>query len=299
MTQKQQPQVQADHGIPLLDTSHIHRKTIDITYGSQSEAQKLDIYLPESGEGPFPVILAIHGGAFKLGDKADVQLRPMLEGLKRGYAVVSVNYRLSGEATFPAQIHDVKAAIRWVKANAGHYQLNNERIALWGGSAGGHLSSLAGTSAYAKELEDLSMGNAEYASNVQAVVDWYGPTNFLTMDELFEQSEVAGLERHHADDSPESLLMGRPIAEVPDQVHAANPETYISQQSPPFFIQHGTKDPLIPVQQSVIMYHKLAAAIGPERVRLELLDGAGHGGLEFETEANVGRVLDFLDLYLK
>ena len=100
------------------EVSAIKRKWQDIAYANLSPSQKLDIYLPDEGDGPFPVIVSVHGGAFMFGDKVDGQLTPMLEGLKRGYAVVSINYRLSGEALFPANITDVKAAIRGVKANA-------------------------------------------------------------------------------------------------------------------------------------------------------------------------------------
>ena len=157
---------------------NIKLKWLDIAYATTSTAQKLDVYLPE-GNGPFPVILSIHGGAFKAGDKRDGQLMPMLEGLKRGYAVVSINYRLSPEAIFPAQIYDVKAAVRWIRANAKQYKFNPDKIAAWGGSAGGTLTALVGTSGDVKELEDLSLGNPTQSSRVQAVVDWFGQTDFL------------------------------------------------------------------------------------------------------------------------
>ncbi|WP_317972926.1 alpha/beta hydrolase [Paenibacillus sp. CCS19] len=280
-------------------TRSITRQWLDVAYGTQSTSQKLDIYLPENGEGPFPVIMHIHGGAFMFGDKADDQLRPMLTGLARGYAVISINYRLSGEALFPAQIYDVKAAIRWIKMNAASYQLDASRIALWGGSAGGHLSALAGTSAHDEELDDPHRERMTVTSEVQAVVDWFGPTNFLTMDELFVHSAVRPHQVHHAADSPESRLLGSPIAEVPELVQAANPETYISERTPPFLIQHGTHDPLIPTMQSVVFAEKLRAVIGSDKVSLELLEGAGHGGEAFETTANVNRVLNFIDQYLR
>lgn len=287
------------HTIPSVNTDHIRRKWLNLPYAAQSKAQQLDIYLPEVGEGPFPIILAVHGGAFKMGDKADFQLKPMLEGLKRQYAIVSINYRLSGEAIFPAQIYDVKAAIRWIKANASEYHLDASRIAAWGGSAGGNLVSLIGTSSHVQELEDLSMGNADFSCEVQVVVDWFGPTNFLTMDDLFVHSEVEGKQKHNAPDSPESQLLGQTITDVPEKVMMANPETYISSQTPPFFIQHGTRDPLIPTQQSVIFAEKLVDVLGSDTVKLELLEGAGHGGPEFETVENVSKVLDFIDHYLK
>ncbi|CAM4459055.1 alpha/beta hydrolase [Paenibacillus tarimensis] len=288
-----------DNKIPMLNTNHINRKWLNLPYGTHLPAQQLDIYLPESGDGPFPVIMAIHGGAFKGGDKADVQLKPMLEGLSRQYAVVSINYRLSGEAIFPAQIHDIKAAIRWVKASGTNYRLDGEKIALWGGSAGGHLAALAGTSAHITELEDAAAGSFEHSCHVQAVVDWFGPTDFLTMDELFAESDVEPALVHLAADSPESLLIGNKITEEPEKVRAANPETYISRHTPPFFIQHGTRDAIIPAMQSVILYEKLKKAIGEDDVQLELLEGAGHSGPEFETEDNICKVLDFIDMHLK
>ncbi|WP_018976261.1 alpha/beta hydrolase [Saccharibacillus kuerlensis] len=273
----------------------------DIPYHFESEAQKLDIYLPDQDntEAPYPVIVSIHGGAFKEGDKADLQVRPMLEGLKRGYAVISINYRLSGEAIFPAQIHDVKTAIRWIKANADKYRLDRKRIALWGGSAGGHLSALAGTSARNRVLEDISTGAEDYMPDVQAVIDWFGPTNFLIMDQLFRESEMQPQLIHLDPDSPESLLLGRPISEATQLAAAANPESHITSDAPPFYIQHGTHDPLIPFKQSMMLAEQLRIAIGESKVRLEILEGAGHGGSEFECPENVDKILDFLDEVLK
>ena len=121
---------------PGAKNQDIKNKFLDIAYADKSKAEKLDIYLPNEGKGPFPVIIFIHGGAFMFGDKADDQVNPALEGVKRGYAVVSVNYRMSGEAVFPAAIQDVKAAIRFVRANAAKYHLDPKRIASFGNSAG-------------------------------------------------------------------------------------------------------------------------------------------------------------------
>jgi len=285
---------------PPADTDHIKRKFLDIPYANLSSAERLDIYLPDESEGPFPVIVAIHGGAFMGGDKADMQLLPILEGLKRGYAVVAVNYRLSGEAKFPALVHDVKAAVRWMRANAQHYHLDPAKIAAWGGSAGGYLASMLGTSARVQELEDLSLGNPDQPCHVQAVVAWFGPTDFLKMDEQLTEGGMppgAGME-HSSANSPESLLLGKQITQIPDLVKAANPETYITPAAPPFFLQHGTQDDTVPVQQSINFASKLEQALGKDRVRLELLEGAGHGDPQFETPDNVKKVLDFIDKYV-
>ncbi len=286
---------------PDADTDHVKRKYLDIPYADLSPSQKLDVYLPDEGEGPFPVIVSIHGGAFMACDKADMQVLPMLEGLERSYAVVAVNYRLSWEAIFPALVHDVKAAVRWIRANTQRYHFDPKRIAAWGGSAGGYLASMLGTSAGVSELEDLSLGNAEQPSHVQAVVAWFGPTDFLKMDEYLTERGLPpepGTE-HSGANSPESLLLGRQITEIPDRVKAANPETYITSAAPPFFLQHGTMDPVVPVQMSINFAAKLERVLGRDQVQLELLQGAEHGDPQFESRENVEKVLDFLDRHMK
>jgi acetyl esterase/lipase len=286
---------------PPANTDHVKRRFLDIPYADLSPAQELDVYLPDEGKGPFPVIVSIHGGAFMSWDKADSQVLPMLEGLKRGYAVVAVNYRLSWEAIFPAQVHDVKAAVRWIRANARRYHLDPDRIAAWGGSAGGYLASMLGVSAGVRELEDLSLGNPEQPSHVQAVVAWYGPTDFLKMD---GQLAERGLEpepgtEHSGANSPESLLLGEQITRVPELVRAANPETYITPAAPPFFLQHGTLDDVVPVQMSINLAAKLERVLGEDRVQLGLVEGAGHRDPQFETPDNVRKVLGFLDKHIK
>ncbi|MEW5868152.1 MAG: alpha/beta hydrolase [Chloroflexota bacterium] len=286
---------------PAADTNHIQRKYLDIAYAQVSESEKLDIYLPADGEGPFPVILGIHGGAFMGCDKADLHVLPMLEGLDRNYAVVSINYRLSWEAKFPALVHDAKAAVRWIRAHAEPYHFDPDKIAAWGGSAGGYLSTMLGTTANVKELEDLSLGNPYQPCNVQAVVAWFGPTDFLKMDEQLAANGMmppVGF-RHSEANSPESLLLGQLITEIPEKVRAANPETYIHPNMPPFYLQHGTGDATVPVQQSIEFAEKLKRALGEDRVILELLEGAEHADEAFNTLENVNKMLDFIDRHLK
>ena len=284
---------------PMMDTSHIERKWLDVAYANQSAAQKLDIYLPDKGDGPFPVIVSIHGGAWMFGDKGDVKNLHFLEGLKRNFAVVCMNYRLSDEAKFPKQIYDCKAAVRYLRANAEAYHLDAERIAAWGASAGAHLAALLGTSRKVRKLEDLTMGNAKHSSAVHAVVDWYGPAeNFLKMDEQLKASGM-GEPDHSSPESPESLLLGRPITDVPDLVRFASPMTYVKANMPPFLIQHGLKDELVPVQQSLNFTAEVEKVADTKRATLEILNDAMHGDPLFETSQNVARVLDFLELQLK
>jgi len=283
--------------IPDADTTHIARKMFDIAYADLSPAQRLDIYWPAAGNGPFPVIVAIHGGAFMGGDKRDVQLEPMLVGLERDYAVVSINYRMSGEAKFPALVHDVKAAIRWVRANAEQFLFDPTRIAVWGGSAGGYLALMTGVAADVATLDDPTLGNAEFPCHVQAVVDWFGPTDFLRMDAQLAESGMAppAAFSHSGANSPESLLLGRQITEVPDLVCAANPESYLHENAPPFFIQHGDMDEVVPYQQSVYFAARAQVILGMARVHLDLLPGARHADPAFAAPENIQKVLAFLD----
>ncbi len=282
------------------DISALKNKYLDIPYAALSGAQKLDIYLPDEGDGPFPVILSIHGGGFMAGDKRDIQVEPMLKGLKRGYAVVSVNYRLSGEATWPAQIKDCKAAVRWIKANADRYNLDRDRIVAWGGSAGGHLSAMLGTSGDVNKLEGKELGNPDQSSRIQAVIDWFGPTNFLAMDDQLKESGVENPMQHSVPDSPESWLLGANLPDVPERVKEANPETYITADDPPFFIQHGLEDSLVPYQGSVLLGRKLGKELGYNKVYLELFTATGHGnGPAFYTDENISKIFSFMDKHLE
>lgn len=271
------------------------REWRDLPYASASPSQRLDLYLP-AAQGPFPVVVWVHGGAWRMGSKAlgpDAVQRRVLD---RGFALASVEYRLSDEAVFPAQIHDVKAAVRFLRANHERFGLDADRIAGWGDSAGGHLVALLGTSAGEETLEG-DLGNAGVDSRIQAVVDWYGPTDFLRMD---EQAGAIGCgdraTPHSSPDSPESQLVGGVITRRPDRVRAADPVTYAGGEEPPFLIQHGTADCVVPYPQSVLLRDALREA-GAD-VELDLLDGAGHGGPAFSTDRNMARVLDFLGRHL-
>ncbi|MDD9975713.1 MAG: alpha/beta hydrolase [Candidatus Poribacteria bacterium] len=238
----------------------------DIAYVADGhERQKLDLYVPETGEN-LPLIIWIHGGAWRGGDKKNYIRR---EYLKAGYAGASLNYRLSQHAIFPAQIEDVKVAVRWLRANAETYRLDPNRFAAWGSSAGGHLVAMLGT---AGDVDEFEVGeNLEVSSRVQAVVDYFGPTDFLQMD---AQSLPDGLV-HDAPDSPESQLVGGPIQEHKDRVAKANPITYVSEDDSPFLIIHGDRDKLVPYQQSVLLKDALEKVGVP--VTFYKVEGGGHG----------------------
>ena len=269
----------------------------DLAYASRSEAEKLDIYLPE-GSGPFPLVVSVHGGAFMMGDKGDpFAVEGFDQLLQAGYALASINYCLSGEVIAPAQIQDVKAAVRWLRAHAREYHLKPEKIGAWGASAGGNLVALLGVSCSVPVLEGADLGNATQSSCVQAVIDWFGPTDFGQMDSQFAGNGCP--QTHNDPDSPESRLVGAPIQLRPDLVKAANPITYVTPFAPPFLIMHGTEDCIIPPQQSQLLYNALLAAIGVDKVTLVFLHGAGHGGPQFFESSSMKRVINFLDCHIK
>ncbi len=270
----------------------------DLAYASVSPAQKLDLYFPD-GNGPFPVVLMVHGGAFMFGDKADPPSQAGTDALlDHGFAVANLNYRLSGEAIAPAQIQDVKTAVRWLRAHAMEYYLHPDKFGAWGASAGANLVALLGTASGIPALEGAELGNPEVSSRVQAVIDWFGPTDFLQMDR--QLIELGFPPSHDDPGSPESLLIGAPIQTRPDLVKAVNPITYITSEAAPFLIEHGTCDSTVPYLQSKILAEGLASTAGAGRVTFTPLEGAIHGGgPQFWDSTNVELVLGFLDKFLK
>jgi acetyl esterase/lipase len=267
----------------------------DVAYATNSSAQKMDIYVP-AGAGPFPVVVLIHGGAFKAGDKA-MEATNAAKLVSNGYVAISINYRLSGEAVFPAAVHDCKAAVRFIRANASTYRINPNKIGTWGASAGGHLSAMLGTSGGDTYLEGTQGANLTTSSTVQASIDWFGPINFATM---VSEGLVLGFAASYNVNN-ESQYLGVD-ANAPANiaiVNKSNPTTYIDANDPPFWIQVGSADPLIPYTQSLNFYNSLKAVLGDSKVGYELINGAGHGGTQFSTEANLSKAITFFNSKLK
>ena len=248
----------------------------EFAYGRDSAAQKLDLYPPgeAASNAPAPLVVWIHGGAWRSGDKRPA---PHLDLLRSaGFAVASINYRLSGEATFPAQIHDGKAAIRWLRAHAADHQLDPRRIGVWGSSAGGHLAALLGTSGGVAELEGRVGDHLDQPSDVQAVCDWYGPTDLLRMSE--SRCEID----HDAADSPQSQLLGGLVQQRRAEAARANPITYLNAAAPPFLIMHGCNDRTVGILQSELLHAALTkAGVASEFIAVE---GATHAGEGFDAE---------------
>jgi acetyl esterase/lipase len=284
--------------LPQADVSHVARKYLDVVYANVSPNQLLDIYLPDAGDGPFPIILHLHGGAFEIGGRRDFHVLSWLRGLDRGYALVSVEYRLSGEAIFPAGIQDAKAAVRWLRAHGSEYRLDADRVAVVGGSSGANYAAMLCATGGEALFDDAALGNAEYTSDVQAAVDMFGPTDFLKMDEQLTANGLVPADHSEAT-SPETRYLGARIIEIPDKVRLANPITYVHKGMPPILIQHGTADSTVPVQQSVELARAIEERVGPDGFELDIFEGGVHDDLVFDSDENMARVFEFLDRCLK
>jgi len=259
--------------------------TEDVAFGKGGDrVLRMDIVHPRRRpERAMPVVVWVHGGGWRMGSKSSgmKRLKPLA---RRGYFCVSVEYQLSQEAIFPAQIQDCKCAIRYLRAHADQYGIDPARIGVWGPSAGGHLAALLGTSGGAKDLEGEG-GWADRSSDVQAVCDWFGPTDLgrLTPDDPASVNAATFVEQ----------LLGGPIEEKTALAEKASPVAYISGDEPPFLIMHGDEDTLVPLEQSRLLYDALSAAGVP--ASLYVVKGAGHG---FGDKKTMRIVMSFFDKHL-
>jgi len=254
----------------------------DIVYATHDGVKlKLDLYRPEAiAETPLPVVIWVHGGGWLNGSKDNC---PAAFLAARGFAVVSVSYRLTDVAQWPGQINDCSAAIRWIRENAGEYQLNPDAVGAWGSSAGGHLAALMGT----------RPGKNDEKIKLQAVCDWFGPTDLLAMPPNVV-SETRTYEQ--VSQSNGAKLLGTPVPDAPELAKDASALYHVSADDPPFLIMHGSEDPGVPISQST-RFHEALRSEGVEST-LVIIEGAGHGGSEFKTEAVHDQVTAFFQAHL-
>jgi acetyl esterase/lipase len=256
----------------------------DIVYTKAGTTElKLDLARPSQGDGPFPAMVVIHGGAWRAGSKADV--RPILpQFTNRGYVAISPQYRLCPKDAFPAQVHDMKAAVRWLKVNAKKYKVDPERIGAIGFSAGGHLALMLGLTSSADGLEgDVAAGSVD--SRIKAVVNYFGPTDLAA-------SDIPDVCKPWIKD----FLGGTP-QDKPETAAKASPLTFVSKDDAPILTFQGTKDPLVPFSQAIKLADAMSSAGVPGRV--ELLIGAQHGWAGAEMERTINDTFQFLDRSLK
>ena len=259
----------------------------DITYAS-ADGRKLtlDLYMPPNAKNPY-LIVWIHGGAWHSGTKDN----PPDNLLKSGYAMASVEYHLSTEARFPAMVFDIKAAIRFLRGQAEHYGYRKDKIAIWGSSAGGHLAALVGTTNGNPELEGKLGNYLNESSSVQAIIDFYGPSDFLT---ILGQSTPHGISVR----APAlALLLGRPVEQVQDLAKLASPVYQVDKSDPPILIMHGDQDNQVPVNQAI----ELKEAYDEKGLDATLIfvRGAGHADPLLFSDKYMKIVEDFLNRVLK
>jgi acetyl esterase/lipase len=256
----------------------------DLDYsGDEKVYHRLDIYLPQTEKQTYPVVIVIYGSAWFSNNLKEMAFSSLGKSLlDAGFAVVTPNHRSSADAKFPAQINDIKAVIRFVRANAANYQMDTTFIGITGFSSGGHLASLAGTSGGVNlhtvgsvtfDIEGDVGEYTSYSSSVNAVVDWFGPIDISVMDSCKRSKDV---------NSPEAILIGGPIDENLDKCALANPITYIDANDPPFLILHGDADPLVPLCQSELFFESLQKANVPSR--FVVVPGGQHGPGLFEKK---------------
>lgn len=272
----------------------------DVAYADDSPAQKLDVYLPEGPEAA-PVIVVVHGGGFRFGDENMAIIQPLFKAVERGYAVVSVDYRKSTEAPFPAALADVKAAVRWVRENAALYGFDPERIAIWGESAGAYLALMTALTPEVAELCGDVDENADESAAVQALVTFYAPVEFWVMD---AQAEALGMSASFSGDSSfESAFLGQAVGADEAFTYTSWWGSYTERLPADFalsaWVEVGDSDKRVPYTQSVELAQGLTEHLGEESVCLTVLPGADHEDAAFYTEENLAQVYDFLAAALK
>ena len=247
----------------------------------EGHSLKLDLYLPAKSEAS-RLVVWIHGGGWQAGSKEQCPISWLAE---QGYTVASISYRLTDKAIFPAQIHDCKAAVRWLRANAEKFGYKTDSIAVAGSSAGGHLAALLGTSGDVKALEGTVGGNLEHSSRVSAVIDYYGATDFVLRSKTQPQ-------RANAEGSIVYKLLGGGADKKVDLAKLASAVFHVTPDDPPFVVFHGDKDNKVLLDQSQRIQEVYAKAGLP--LTLHVLAGSGHGGQEFFSGKNRELVLKFL-----
>lgn len=262
----------------------------DVQYAKINDiVLKMDIYLPEDAKAAMPAVVYFHGGGWRRGSKSGCSAAIPLAA--KGYIVASVDYRLSQQAIFPAAIEDCKGAVRFLRANAAKYFIDPKSIITMGDSAGGHLASLMGTSAGAKDLEGTTGGNLDQSSTVQAVIDYYGPIDFIAI--IDQKSDV----KRGEIGAPEVQLLGGRTLEHKDLAIKASPLTYVTKDVPPFLIVHGEKDPRVPMEQPKAMLEAVKN-IGGEAT-LHIVKNGSHGFTAAQNAELIPVLTEFLDKHFK
>lgn len=284
---------------PVADIGWIKRKYLDIPYGMESKNQCFDLYLPQEGDGPFPLLIHIHGGGFAMGDKRDDHMNAYLSLLHYGFAVASVEYRFSSEAVFPGAVLDCREAVRYLRANAGEFKVDPDHFGVVGGSAGGNLAAMLAMNvpngAFPGEKGAECYWQDPYVS---VAVDMFGPISFKEMDDQARSNGISNVD-HDEPFSPESLYLGMPLPDAPQALcDQADPTSYASLNMCPLLVQHGTADTMVPYEQSENFVRQLEKKGLAPFVTFLAIPEAEHEDKAFFTDINMTLVRNFLQKHI-
>lgn len=279
-----------------FDVTSVRNRVLDIRYGALPE-QQLDLYYPEQGEGPFPLLLYIHGGGWRMGTRRICFLDCIIGAVEHGYAVASMDYRLVPGVCFPEFLYDVKTAVRWARANAAEYRLDSERIGAIGDSAGGTLALLLGFTAGMPGWGDEHYGWSGVSDAVQAVCAMYAPTVLDGDEEAWLREN--GLRRRIVGDGKADVYGEAFGTADRETLRRVSPVSLVHPDIPPVLLQHGRADALVPCQHSIFLARRIETLCSPDRVQLRLYPERDHGDRLFLGEANCREVLTFFDRLLK
>jgi len=273
--------------LTFCSVSSASQKILDVQYAKASDISlKLDLYLPDDSDKS-PLIVWIHGGAWRRGSKDSPSIEPLVE---KGYALASVDYRLSPVAPFPANIHDIKAAIRYLRAHAGKYGYDRERFTVSGSSAGGHLAALVGVSNGQDYLEGNLGDHLDQSSDIAAIVDFYGASNLTS---ILKQSTPHGLKVRVP---ALELVLGSQPEDVVELARLASPVFHADASDPPLLLIHGDQDPQMPINQAHELHGVYKDLNLP--VQFEVIHGGAHGGAAFFDEERLALIDWFLKKHL-
>lgn len=289
-----------------IDPIQFERCYLDVPYASEDPRQILDLWLPNEGEGPFPLIVFVHGGGWVSGDKRENTMPGVFKMPFLGYAVACIEYRLAPDVLWPEPLEDIRAAIRFLRAYAEQFNINAERIALMGNSAGGHLSCMVAALAGRPCMNGRRYGNLGYSDSVQCLVALYPPTDLYQCD-LCDRSTskeqqqatqgmvLRGITGERGMDRFYNQLLGVSCFDNPQIAAMASPINFVDSHFPYAYFLHGVQDRIIPYTQSVAMTRMVNEKCGEGRARLELFPSAGHGDPIMKSDDTLLKILDFID----
>lgn len=278
-----------------LDVTDIPEKYRDLRYYHTEEGTGfLDLYCPGSASSA-PLILVVSGGGWYFGRKSTSHIGQILTvALEEGFALASMACTSSKEKKFPWQIYEVKAAVRFLRTHAEEYGLNPNAFAFWSPSSGGHLSLMSALTCGLDEFDAPFLGYPEISAQMQAVVATYPPTDLTSFYSQFQELGITPLHPTQGSDCSEGLFIGAAPEENPELARKASPLNYITPEAPPVFLQHGCIDQVVPVTQSLNFYQKYCEIAGRDKIRLQLIEDAGHSDPRFKDRETCREICHWL-----